>query len=336
MKRNRLLTLSVGICLLVALLALPFVAACAQPAPEAGPIILKALTYAPWDRDVFWGYREFIKRFNEQAKGEAFIQYIGGAEVVSGWDQAEAVMKGAIDMTNVYGAPFTKFTPVGQILAFSRLSPMEERKSGFYDAVVKTFEGIGVRFVGRNVTNLPFYAYTNFKPQRYQDLAGKKMSQIGLYREALKKWGAIGVDVEDAELYTSYQQGLVDGGTDLPSSILDYGLYEVLKYIVDYPVAGANSIVTWVNLNAWNRLPKDMQDLMLEIQVEMEPEIASHFTDFNAQVIQTLVDKGMERISFSTENGKEYIETFYDANWDAFETKFSPEEYRKWREMSGM
>ena len=143
--------------------------------------------------------------------------------------------------------------------------------------------------------------------------------------------------MEDSEHYTSLERGLVDGTSDIVATILDFSLYEVLKYIIDHPVGLSSSNIAAMNLDAWNNLPPHLQDLMMKIVLELEPEVVDHFASYGDEVIQELVDKGMEIIYFPEENAKEYVDLFYEASWEALKAKevLSPEEYLKAREITG-
>ncbi len=303
------------------------------PRPET--VIIKAVTYAPWERAIFWGYRELIIRFNERAKGEAFIQYIGGGEVIPSFPQGKAVHDGSIDMSNVFASAYGMFVPAANTVAFSKLTPLEERESGYHDYLAERFRDEGMFFLGRPIAHIPFYIFTNVKPERYQDMAGLKISTDSpTWKSAFDAWDIVSVAVPDGELYTAIDSGLVDGDIEPAATVLDFSLYEVLDYIIGYPL-GLSSLLVVINLEAWNRLSPEMQDLMIEIQLEMEAEIAPYFEDYNATVIQQLVEKGMELITFSEADGKAYVDSFYPNMWESVREQLSPEDFLKLKEITG-
>ncbi len=359
MKRRSLFTLLWSICLVLILGALPFLAACAQPAPAPAPaptpapapapaptpaptqapkaetIILRAVTYDLWSDAENWGLRELITRFNEQAKGEAFIQYLGGEEVVPGDDQPAAVMKGIIDMSNIYAGAYEGYDNTLAIVSLTRLTPMEERESGFFDILDEAFRGLNVFVLGRHEAATRFYMVLNFKPNRYQDLAGHKMNIGYMMKAPYEAWGVVGLDVDEAEVYTAFERGLLEGGADPLGAFHRESLYEVVDYIVDYPFGTTNSVVT-INLDAWNKLPLHLQDLMVKIQIELEPEIVAHFSGLDDAFKKTLVEKGMELIYFESEqNGKEFVDSWYDTKWEEIKDDYGPELYQRLREVSG-
>ena len=88
------------------------------------------------------------------------------------------------------------------------------------------------------------------------------------------KWlefgGAIPVQTTLPEVYTSLQTGVYNGWIMFPSGYVNFKLYEVGKY---YTEVGFGAI-TWhgltVNRARWAKLPKDVQDIILEVGREYE------------------------------------------------------------------
>ena len=108
-------------------------------------------------------------------------------------------------------------------------------------------------------------------------------------------------------------------------------LYEVLNYWIDHPW-GDNNIAVIVNLDTWNRVPKHLQDLMIETFAEMEIEVGPWFEATEAEHLEILVNEGMEPIYFSAADAKAYTDIAYKATWEAIKTKVSPDVYDKLKE----
>jgi len=75
----------------------------------------------------------------------------------------------------------------------------------------------------------------------------------------------------------------------------------------------ASSIPLLINLDKWNSIPKDLQDLMIEVYAEMERDWDQKWVDLNAENLQVLRDYGTEFIEFSPEDGKWYVDTANEA-----------------------
>jgi TRAP-type C4-dicarboxylate transport system substrate-binding protein len=83
----------------------------------------------------------------------------------------------------------------------------------------------------------------------------------GPANEALKALGCVPVDVTGAEMYNALQTGLIDGVFYALASYSSFHLEEVCKYVVTNGLY-ATIAVNNMNLDWWNKLPKDLQDIV--------------------------------------------------------------------------
>jgi TRAP-type C4-dicarboxylate transport system substrate-binding protein len=111
---------------------------------------------------------------------------------------------------------------------------------------------------------------TTFEWNNVAELKGKKLAGAGLNLKWLEYAGAVPVQSSLPEAYTSMQTGVYFGWIMFPSGWVNFKLNEVAK---NYTEVGFGSI-TWhgltMNKNRFNRLPKDVQDIILEVAKEYE------------------------------------------------------------------
>ena len=111
---------------------------------------------------------------------------------------------------------------------------------------------------------------TTFEWNNVSDLKGQKIAGAGLNLKWLEFAGATPVQSSLPESYTSMKTGVYNGWIMFPSGWVNFKLYEVGKY---YTEIGFGAI-TWhgmtVNLARWNKLPKEVQDIILEVAHEYE------------------------------------------------------------------
>ncbi|MDC7246137.1 MAG: DctP family TRAP transporter solute-binding subunit [Sphaerochaetaceae bacterium] len=112
----------------------------------------------------------------------------------------------------------------------------------------------------------------------------------------VKAWeyaGAIPVPMDVSELYSSLQQGVVDGQENPLSEIYTQGFHEVQKYI-----SLTNHVYTpmlfSVGGQSWARLTVDQQQILKEAAMEAQAEVYRINDEENAALLQTLKDAGME------------------------------------------
>ncbi len=111
---------------------------------------------------------------------------------------------------------------------------------------------------------------TTFEWNNVSDLKGRKIAGAGLNLKWLEFAGATAVQSALPEAYTSMQTGVYNGWIMFPSGWVNFKLSEVAKY---YTEVGFGAI-TWhgltMNKARFARLPKDVQDIVMEVSREYE------------------------------------------------------------------
>jgi TRAP-type C4-dicarboxylate transport system substrate-binding protein len=95
-----------------------------------------------------------------------------------------------------------------------------------------------------------------------------------------------------SEVYPAMKAGLLDSMYTSSVSGVDAKAWEVLKYFTPINIVGPVNMVN-VNIEAWNKLPKEIQDVVLEIAVEMEDEMWNLAGDMDRKSRATLQENGM-------------------------------------------
>jgi TRAP-type C4-dicarboxylate transport system substrate-binding protein len=116
---------------------------------------------------------------------------------------------------------------------------------------------------------------TTFEWSTINDLKGKKIAGAGLNLKWLEYAGAVPVQSALPEAYTSMQTGVYFGWIMFPSAWVNFKLHEVAK---NYTEVGFGAI-TWhgltINKNRFNRLPKEVQNIIVEVAKEFEAKTGS-------------------------------------------------------------
>ena len=109
-----------------------------EPTPTLEPIVLKAISNFPLDDPYTFGSVKFMEKVNERSNGEITINYLGGAEVVSQYNQAEAVAAGTVDIADNCTTFVPGFIPGGEALVLCEQTPTEARASGAFDYLLNS------------------------------------------------------------------------------------------------------------------------------------------------------------------------------------------------------
>jgi C4-dicarboxylate-binding protein DctP len=221
---------------------------------------------------------EVTKRVKERTKHTVeFIEGYGGAMVKTA-DTLEGVQAGIIDVGGYCLCFEPSNVPLHAFQAMLPFNVMAATKSreiarAVYDKtpyMTKIFED---KFAQKHLAIIADNGYnvlTAFDWNTFADIKGKKIGGAGINLKWLELGGAIPVVVPGPEVYTSLQTGVISGVIIFPSFIVNLKWYELAK---TYTLAEFGA-VSWhaltINKNKFAKLPKEVQDIILEVANEFE------------------------------------------------------------------
>jgi TRAP-type transport system periplasmic protein len=111
----------------------------------------------------------------------------------------------------------------------------------------------------------PYYLMTKDKPiHTMQDVKGLKMRSSGVMADMITAWGGTPVSMSTADVYESLGKGVIDGGMLSGESLTSWKLAEPVKYITVIPTYVYGPSILLMNLDKWNSLPKDIQQIFTD------------------------------------------------------------------------
>ena len=292
-----------------------------QTSASAKPQVLKAVSFLPKDHPLCKMIHVWVDRVNKDCKGEVQIDWVGGGEVIPGFDQAEALRNNTVQVIFTPTAYYAPLAPEVNAFTLSKLSMEEERKpGGFYDFMVDRHKKLGMMYIGTWLYD-PFYLRINKPAKNLEDLKGIKMRTSALYDRFMKKLGMVPVTVKFGETYTALERGLVQGFGFATLGPRDWGWLKHCKYIIDIPFYTRQNTLILINLDVWNGLGKDVQKKITDITVAFEPEMRKYFKEQIAKEWKKYDEIGIERITFSDAENKKYYDVAYEAEWEDLNKK---------------
>lgn len=282
-----------------------------------GPIVLKAVTAFPKNHLNNDPVPIFVDKVNKKAAGKLKIDWVGGPEVIKGFDQIHAIKGGAIDMLLYY--PFGYMKPVmpeSWAKGLTELAEWEERKTGAFELWGEIFEKrANAKYLGRLHNLLPFMVFSNKKIGKIADFKGMKVRVMPLYIPFMKALGAAPVTLPPPEIYTSMERGVVDAFMWPNVGMISFGLQEVTKYVIE-PGVFQMEPATMINMDKWRKIPKDVQDLMMEIMKDME-----YIATMRNELIVKKEDRvrkkaGMKTLRLPPGEAEKFVKICYDKTWE--------------------
>jgi len=226
---------------------------------------------------------EVTKRVAAKTKHTVeFVEGYGGS-MVKVADTLEGVQSGIIDIGGYCFCFEPSNLPLHAfqvMLPFGTMSPERSVKlaRAVYDKVPYLSKVFEDKFNQRLIALIADNGYnlgTSFDWNTVADLKGRKLAGAGLNLKWLEYAGATPVQSSLPEAYTAMQTGVYNGWIMFPSGWVNFKLYEVGKF---YTEIGFGAI-TWhgltINKNRFAKLPKEVQDIILEVGREYEARTGS-------------------------------------------------------------
>jgi TRAP-type C4-dicarboxylate transport system substrate-binding protein len=120
------------------------------------------------------------------------------------------------------------------------------------------------------LSSVSSYNYvTRFPVNTMEDLKGKKIRALGVTAQLVKAQGGTPSMITGAEQYMALQRGTIDGTVYPPYAGITYKIFEVAKFHSWPPIYSAVTVNHVVNLGAWNKLPKEYQEILQDEVTKM-------------------------------------------------------------------
>jgi len=297
MKNRKLLTLVSSICLVLVLVAL-LLPACAKeeapvtPAPASGlpEVHWKIQSLFPPPVEAFPGnlsvYGQGVRiaeMVKEKTNGKFVIEIYNPGALYKMTGLLDAVMTGAIEGSVASGIYFGGTIPEGFM---DNSQPFTSKSvKEFYPVLFETdwIKVLRHAYAKHNIYWLcPLSTGTatwmgNFPIYKGADVKGKLISSGGWSARLLTSFGAKCTSLSPAELYIALQRGTVDAIAYPLYCGVTYKFFEVVEYAMWPGYASPPTSHFIVNLDAWNDLPKEYQDILNDTAMEMAKEQYSKY-----------------------------------------------------------
>ncbi len=146
----------------------------------------------------------------------------------------------------------------------------------------------------------PYYQLLAKKPiEKIEDLNGMKIGLVGRwFGKWLEPVGVAPVVMPAGERYVGLQSGTIDADLlwlDLQAA---FSLDEQADYIVQIPFGSFVPEDVMMNLDSFNKLPEDIQQILLEVGKESELYVANYLKERHDIVMKQMQEKGLKALDF--------------------------------------
>jgi TRAP-type C4-dicarboxylate transport system substrate-binding protein len=280
-------------------------------------IVLKGVTAWPKTATEYKAFTIFTdtvdKAVAKKAPGQLKIRFIGGPEAVKTPDQVQAAQRGMVDLVFTTNAYYVSIIPEVDALKLSDYTPSEERANGAWAYMNELHKKQGLYYLGRLGIQIPFQLFLK-KPIKAADLHGLNIRVSPMYLQAIKGLGGNPVVIPPTDVYIALERNVVDGYCWPEVGIRDWGWQKQTKYMVEPTFyTGPNPLV--MNLKTFEKLPKNLQDVLTEATAEAEKEVVAYYRALAKTERSILTKEGIETITLPPAERDKFLKIAYDEGW---------------------
>jgi TRAP-type C4-dicarboxylate transport system substrate-binding protein len=243
------------------------------------------------------GAQEFADRVKEATNGElTIVLHPGAALGFKGPELLRSVAEGQLVIAEVPTGMVEGDAPTLALTAQPFISTNAFEQRLLYQLSKQTYAKILKKFnqFSLYTSVWPFSGiYTQRAIRSESDLKGLKMRVYdGTGLAFGETTGIAARKMPFSEVYPAMKAGLLDSMYTSSVSGVDAKAWEILKYFTPINIVGPVNMIN-VNLDAWNKLPKNIQETVLEIAAQMEDEMWNLAGDMDRKSRATLIENGM-------------------------------------------
>jgi C4-dicarboxylate-binding protein DctP len=278
---------------------------------ERQKITLRVATGHPLSKGTYWveGIEYFFipevqKRVLERTdKYQVEIKGFYGGSLAKLGEVLETVENGLADigyvlplaeMAKIDPYNFTFWVPFGT-------SDLDKLATAVVDTVnhFPIFDQVLAKYNQRRLGNPycitdSYQIISNVPLRKMEDFKGVKLAHAGSFLPLIAALGATPVQAVFTEIYTSMDTGVFNGFVMSPDSAVAFRIQEVGKYLTKLDLGAMEAGVLTVNLNTFNKLPKEVQDIVLEVGSEWTWDVVNRGKTLEANAWDTFKKAGVE------------------------------------------
>src|SRR5499427_8079705 len=302
MKRRQFLQ-AAGVGLAATAVAKP---AIAQSAPE---IKWRCTSSFPKSLDTLYGAIEvFAKAVAEATDNRFQIQTFAAGEIVPGLQALDAVSNGTVEMAHTSSYYYVGKDPTfafGTAVPFglnSRMQNAWQFFGGAIDLLNDFYKKYNVYGIPCGNTGCQMGGWFRKEIKDPADFNGLKFRIGGYAGRVLQKLGAVPQQIAGGDLYPALEKGSIDAAEWVgPYDDEKLGFYKVAPHYY-FPGwwEGGPMLLSFVNLDKWNALPKNYQGILEQAGHYANNWMQAKYDAVNPGALKRLVASGTKLMPFST------------------------------------
>jgi TRAP-type mannitol/chloroaromatic compound transport system substrate-binding protein len=288
----------------------------AGAATLAAPAIAQSMPEIKWRMTTSWpksldtlqgGAELMAKAVSEATDGRFQIQTFAAGEIVPGLQVLDAVQSATVELGHT--APYYYFgkDPTFAFGSSIPFGPNMRINQGWYvlgggrELLNDFFKGYNVTSLLSGNTGCQMGGWFRKEINTVDDLNGLKFRIGGFAGKVLQKLGCVPQQLAGGDIYPALEKGTIDGAEWVgPYDDEKLGLYKIAPHYY-YPGwwEGGTMLLTFVNLDKWNALPKIYQSALEQAGHLSNNWMMAKYDSVNPAALRKLLAGGAKLHAFS-------------------------------------
>src|SRR6201981_176026 len=285
-------------------------AAIAAPAIAQSNLELRWRLAASWPKSLdtlFGSCLSLAKYVSEATDGKFQIQTFAAGEIVPGLQVLDAVQNGTVEMGHTASYYYFGKDPTftfGSCIPFgpnARLSQSWYMFGGGKELLNDFYKGYNVTSLLAGNTTCQMGGWFRKEINTVDDLQGLKFRIGGYAGRIMAKLGCVPQQLAGGDIYPALEKGTIDAAEWVgPYDDEKLGLYKIAKYYY-YPGGweGGPELDLFVNIKAWQELPKDYQSVLEQAGHYANNYMMARYDQANPLALKKLLASGTKLHAFS-------------------------------------
>lgn len=264
----------------------------------AGPMVLRATNTLGEDHPMTMALRYMSKELDKRTNGEVRLDVYPNSQLGGNKEMVEGVVLGTVDIAQQFAGTFSSYVPEMDILVQPFLFKSE-------DGLFRALEGEAGAILATALEKKGFVPLTyfyggsrsfinNVRPiNTVEDLKGLKIRVIGVKNaiNAINQMGAIATPMNQADVYSALQQGVLDGWENSPVTMYSLKLYEQSNYFSYSRHLMTPDLVALSAVTAKKLGPKNLA-ILKEIALEATKYERELWAKNEGRMVEEMTEKG--------------------------------------------
>lgn len=260
-------------------------------AQSSKPIVLKWAEHSAPSvrtRAVEWWIAEIQKLSGGRIKVEPYL----AEALVKAKDMPASVKAGTVDMATFVAAYYPDRMPALNVVDVAGITNPYAVFMAYLDLYQKDkalqgdFDKWNCRLLIPMGTGETIIAF-RINVENLEGFRGKKIRATGYQGMFMNAVGAVPVPLPHPEIHMALERGAIEGALGFPYAAIAQG-YDSIAPCWVRGVPGNYAIPIVINKNSWNKIPKDLQTMMLEKGKECAKKYAADVTAEDDKAIEKL------------------------------------------------